>query len=645
MIRDSLILNLVKVCSIIAFLNILFIFETLAQDENLDFYQSKIHLDTTNVADLIEFGINKQQNIYDYYFNVNYKTENFINFQLTQLYNGNTLLSSEKLSKDDEFLKINFDKELLKNFNLLSQTNYVLINYPGSKELSKIERLNSLIGFEFDDKKLLSLKFIAGPENNSQIGYSSTGFNTKINAKLNNLYFEEYMINFKNDVELLTLDRDRFNKDILVYTNILKNFDEFDRLQFDLRYKLLDRFNLSKRDSLYLENNLLNFDYSIENRFSNTYNSNLLFDFLLFDKLFANLHFIYDYSNVSKSYNQYIEKDSRTGIIQSRGFQKLFLDFKVEYNGAINQKLSFNYEIENEDNSVVNKNKIIESEFKKYEGLAFDLNFEQSIFKIMGNTSFKINSKDSFELGYSSAIKRFDTPSLTNNSDRDELLSIVSLNYYNKLNKVFDLIFNTEIQLYHQVNLKASLSGSNYWMRTIKLGPQFIYKTNSFYMRPNFSILANYVAYDFEEQTQSIRSYSIRQIAYNDSLNYKFGKKYSLSAKLDIIYKETGILYWNDFEELPINGNLRFFSKILLSNYNDSYSSSVGIRYYNLSLNNFSNLGGNYTNISYGPEVSFIINFSDLSKLEFNGWYEFQVVNNKSIGEVPNFFIKSSIIL
>ncbi len=616
-----------------------------AQDDEQELYHPKAIPDSLIKNSSLVYGINKQQNIYDYYFNFNYNLKSVINFQLLQFYNGNTLISSEKLSKDDEFVQLNLDKEIINNLSVLSQSNYILINYPGSNELSKIERLNSLVGIEYKKKELLNLKVLTGPESNSQIGYTSSGLISKLGANLNNLYFEDYLINFKNEIDLLILDQNRFNKDILLYTNLLKNFDEFDRLLFDFRYKLLDRYNLSKRDSLYLVNNLLDFDYSIENRISNTYNTNLKFDFLLFDELYSYLNFVYDNSSVSKSYNQFVPKDTRTGIIQTRDFHKIFLDFMIEYNGALNQKIAFNYELENETNSTFNKNNINENEFRKYENLAFDLNFEQSIFKVMGISSFKINRVDSIEAKYSTSIKRFDTPSLVNNSDRDELLSIINFNYYNKLSRIMNLVINAEIQLYHQVNLKASLSGSNYWMRTIKLGPQFIYKTNSFFMRPNLSILANYVTYDFEEQTQSIKSYSIRQVAYNDSLDYKLNKKFNLSAKLDIIYKETGILYWDDFEELPINGNLRLFSKLQISNYTEYFNSSIGIRYYNLSLNNFTNFGSNYTNLSYGPEVSLAVNFSASSKIEFFGWYEFQYVNNKLVNEIPNFLLKSSIIL
>ncbi len=645
MIVESKLLYIIQTSSIFFLLNLLYFANCYSQDESVEYNSNNQYLDSLSMKNFIDYGINKQQNVYNYLLNFNYKSVDLINFEIKQLYNGNTLISSEKLSKDDEYCQFILNRSIIENLALFSQSNYILINYPSSNELSRIERINSLIGLNYFIDGYFDTQFLIGPESNSQIGYNSSGTITKLNTTLKNIQYDDFLFNFNNNIELLQLDKNRLNKDVLFNSNISKDFGKMDKLFLDFRYKLLDRYNLSKLDSLYVLNNMLDFGYSIENRLSNSYNTNLNLDFLLFDRLKSYFKMSYDITDVTKSFNQFIQYDNRTSIIQSRKFQKLFIDAMIEYNGAINQKISFNYDIESELNSIAHKYTINESDYRNYENLAFDLNFDQTIFSILGITSFKTNSTDSIEAKYSSSIKRFDTPSLVNNSDRDELLSIVNLNYYIKLNRVLDLNINTELQLYHQVNLKSALSASNYWMRTIKLGPQFIYKTNSFFMRPNFSILANYVVYDFELNSQNIRSYSIRQITYNDSLDYKLNKNFNLSAKFDIIYKETGLLYWNNFEELPINGNFRLFSKFFVTNNTDNYSCSIGARYYNLSLNNFSEYGNDYVNLSYGPEVSFIINFSNSNKLEFNGWYEFQFINKNLTNEIPNFFIKSLISL
>ncbi|HRP02161.1 MAG TPA: hypothetical protein PLE30_05870 [Candidatus Kapabacteria bacterium] len=616
-----------------------------SQEESPELILNINKIDSLILSNTLEYGLSKQQNIYDYFVNISYNQSGFINFNISNAYNGNTLSSNENLNKDNEQFMLYLNKEIINNFKILSQSNYILLNYPGSSGTSKIERINNLFGVEYYNSKQFLVSLLTGPESNSQIGYTSSGINSKLNLMLNNFSYENFLINFINKIDLLSLDNNRNNKDVVLSTNLSKIFDNFDRMYFDINYNLMDRFYLSKMDSLYKIANNLVFDYSIENRLSKMYNANVRLDFLLFDKLQSYLGLSYNLSNVTKSFNEFAENDNRTGIVQNRNFQKFNIDFKIEYNGNINQKLAINYDNEIEENSVINKFNINHINFKNYENMAFDLNFEQSIFKVMGTTSFKVNTRDSIRANYSSSIKRFDTPSLTNNSDRDELLSMINLDYYIKLSRVFEMVIDAEVQFYHQVNLKSSLSASNYQMRTLKFGPQFNYKTNNFYMRPNLSILANYITYDFENQNQSIRSYSIRQINYNDSLEYKFEKYFSLSAKLDIIYKETGILYWKDFEELPINGNLRFFSKFLITNFQDIYHTSIGFRYYNLSLNNFSNFVGNYTNLSYGPEVALAVNFSTTSRIEFNGWYEFQFVNNKLVNEIPNFFIRTSILL
>jgi hypothetical protein len=121
------------------------------------------------------------------------------------------------------------------------------------------------------------------------------------------------------------------------------------------------------------------------------------------------------------------------------------------------------------------------------------------------------------------------------------------------------------------------------------------------------------------------------------------------TSKFDLLYKETGILYWKKFEENPLNGNFKFFSRFYLSYFTADYLTvSAGIRYFNLTQTNFSNKVKNnivYKNISIGPEATIRYLISENSEINFTGWYEFQNINNKLYNQIPNFFIRTSIKL
>src|SRR5690606_20214660 len=109
----------------------------------------------------------------------------------------------------------------------------------------------------------------------------------------------------------------------------------------------------------------------------------------------------------------------------------------------------------------------------------------------------------------------------------------------------------------------------------------------SFFMRPQPYVLANYTVYDFEGFAPGVKSFSLRQIGYNDSLAYLIGNNLYLGTRIDLIYKETGTLFWSNFKESPVNGNLKFFYKFYTGYYDEKFNIAIGIRYFNLTQKNF----------------------------------------------------------
>ncbi len=604
--------------------------------------------DSLNLKNQLMYGLNKQQNIYNYLFNLNYHNDNdILNYEINQNYTGNTLISAQTFSKDEELLSFLLDKPLKYNISINSETNYLLISYPGSLELTNVERINTQMGLSFDNKKNISANFLIGPETNSQIGYVSSGFVSKFNSELSNFQLEGINFDVNAKGEMLTLDNSRENKELWFKSVLFKDFTANENIFVDFNYRLLDRFNLIKRDSIYLLSNILDFGYSVERRYNNNVFGSMIMNLVFFDILKGLLNFQFDNNSVIKEYNQYVVNDAKTGISQSRHFQKYLIESKLLLTmKKYEQVFGISFFSEADENNSLNKSGVSANDFERFKNLSFDLNMEQNILKLYGISKFKINISDSIEARYSASITKFDTPSPRNNSDRDELTSIFNLTYIRKLSNYLKFSLLSEVQLYHLVNLKSELSGSNYWMRTIRLAPAFVFKTKQFFMRPNFSILANYVIYDFEDTKQNVKSYSLRQLSYNDSISYRIFRNYYLNTKIDIIYKETGILYWQQFEEVPLNGNLRFFSRFFITNSSEYYDVSTGLRYYNLSQDNFANgLGIQYENSSFGPEVSIKLKFSESNFITFTGWYEFQYVNGVYANQIPNFFLKSSILL
>ena len=641
----------------INYLAVIFIFllfnnyQLKSQDEELTDIDKLKQSDSIKTDNSTEYGIDKLINIYNYYFNLDYKNQNeILNFEIKQNYLGNTLKSQNSISRDEEKFSLILDKPIYDNISAKVSSNFSLISNPGSFNLNKIQRLNALTGIMMKENDARYFEFDAGAESNSQAGYHSNGWIGRFKTEYKDYELGGYNISLLSKGEFLGLDLERNNNDLSINTNIFKYYDFSEHINLDFTYRLMDRNSLIKRDSAYLFNNDLSFDYSVEKRFNNFYMLGLDLGFELLEILDGVVKLNINNNNVEKGYWQFVPKDSRTGINQFRNLMKFNIESELYFRfRKLHQTIGANLYYESDENTVLKKNDISENEYERYKANSYDLDINSSTFKLYSKSNYRLNNSDSIVMNLSSMILRYDTPSPRNNSDRDEFLAIINLNYFNKVSDVMTMVLTSELQLYHYVNLKSQLSGSNFWMRTLRLSPGFIIKTKGFVMRPYLSILANYVVDDFEVSGQEIKSYSLRQISYNDSISIKLSPMIYLNTRLDVIYKETGILYWNKFKELPLNGNLKFFSRFFFTYSNTSFPEiSVGIRYYNLSQTNFSsgqNFAKKYTNISFGPETTINYRINENTSVTFSGWYEFLYLNDKLTNEIPNFILKSSIKL
>jgi hypothetical protein len=635
-------------------LGILFILCVLLFNNNINAQEfmgsDSLNTDSLN-KDYLDYGADKLFNIYNYYFNLKYNLKyDYGNLMINQDYIGNTLTGAQKVSRDAEVFNLEFRNSIFDNIFLLVASNNSLLYNPGSIELNKMERISGLLGLGYNNNEGKFLELQSGIERNTQIGYQSTGLITRIKSGVNNFDMDSYIINFNAGGELLNLDLGRNNADFVLQTNISKIYGFKDNINLQVYYRIMDKYNLIKRDSAYLFSNNLNLDYSVERRNSNLIMTKLEFNFELINNLDGMISLDFFKNNVDKGFNRYVQNDMRTSVSQSRNLTKLNLETQVLYHfKRLNQTFGFSYNYESDENTISKINEITAIDFEKLKASSFDLDILSSIARFSSKSIYNLTRFDTLTLNISSSITRYDTPSPRNNSDKDELLSIFNLSFIKSVSDKLNFYLVSEIQLYHFINLKSQLSAYNYWMKTIRLSPGISIKTKTFIMRPQFSILANYVVYDFEGLTQGVKSYSLRQISYNDSIFVKLSRKIGFTSRLDLLYKETGILYWEKFEENPLNGNLKFFSRFYLSYFPDNILMiSAGVRYFNLTQTNFSSKAINkidYKNISIGPEATIKYWISENSEINFTGWYEFQNINDKLYNQIPNFFIRTSIKL
>lgn len=614
----------------------------LAQIENIDSISA--------VPNSLSYGIDKQLNIYGFNFLMNYRhLSNFGNLTVNQKYIGTAYSAGNTILQDEEDFSLLYDYPVLENFSILSSGDFVLISNQGSTELNALRRGNILGGIRFNPIDKMSFDLMAGAEDNTQMEINSRGGIFRINGYLDDFELEGYRFSGKLKGELLSLNMNRVNRTLNFNSVIYKQFDLFDIISANISYRILDRYNAFKRDAQYIADNNLDFDYSLEARFNNMLVSDVNLSFGLNDNTVGLIKLYFSQNNIERFFHDYVPGDPRTGVRQYRNQLRVSVNPEIQYKSMnLSQMLGFLYNFESDENSVQNINNISQQEFNLLKSRSFELDNISTNFRIISKTMLNLTKMDTVYLSGMSSITRFDTPSQLNNSDRDEFLGLVSAGYGRRVSEIISVRLDAEMQFNHQVNLSASRSASNFWMRSIKLAPTVIIQTKSFFMRPQPYVLANYTVYDFEGFAPGVRSFSLRQIGYNDSLAIILSKNLYLGTRIDLIYKETGTLFWSDFKESPINGNLKLFYKFYVGYYDDNFNIAVGARYFNLTQKNFrasAFVNSDYKTESYAPEVIISAEFFSGATLKLNGWYEFQIINDGYRNEIPNLILNTSIKL
>ncbi|MCO5251345.1 MAG: hypothetical protein M9949_07975 [Candidatus Kapabacteria bacterium] len=607
-------------------------------------------INTLPIENLLRYGFNKVMNVYNFNLLLDYHTETkFGIFDLEQNYYGNASLEGRTIFQDDQAFKFNYLTPATGNFRFLLNNSYLVTSNPGSVELNELSRLNGLLGIQYDISEYNFINFAYGREQNSQVGVVSGGDIMKFEAKyLNN----ESDLNFAGRLkgEMLKLNYNRSLNTINFNSNVSRIFSIYDYISADFGVSYLDRSNLLRRDSVYMSANSLDFPFSVEERGSLTYFAELNLNYQLSKAMYSGIKLAVNRNSVEKWYNTYVPNDLNTGVSKSRDITSFRLSGNMNYvNPAFTNRLLMDYSTEEDQNIVTKLQDIDENRFNQMKNEAFMLDNITSITNITNQTQFLLSKSDTLESKILLMLTRFDTPSESNYSDRDEFMTIISTKYSRKVNELFAMGVNAELQMNHLVYLKSQRSASNYWMRIIKLSPFFSYNSKFISLKPTFNILANYTVYDFESISPGVSSYSFRQIGYNDSITIRLTEKTSLLLNYDLIYRETGVLYWSSFEESPVSGNMKFFGKFFVKyRENEVYDVACGFRYYNLSNRNIAIRRSNpndYVSVSLGPEINIKVNFSHYSLISLVGWYEFRYINDRFSGEIPNIYLVSQISL
>lgn len=235
----------------------------------------------------------------------------------------------------------------------------------------------------------------------------------------------------------------------------------------------------------------------------------------------------------------------------------------------------------------------------------------------------------------------YDTPSELNFDDRDELLTIIRLQYDWAANSFFTLSTMVEGGYSQQVYLFSELSSNNKTERTARLGIGGTYRYAQLKNSAWFDVSASYSVYDFEELVSNVKSYSLRQFQIIDTAFVPLSKRMTFAITGRVRITEQGSLNWNRFTVNPNRYIEEYFLHPRLIQHYERLQFSVGYRYFSINSFNLKNgvSGLQSAYKSSGPTADIDYSVDSVVQALLSTWYDSSERDNQSGIKSTNIFL------
>ncbi len=471
----------------------------------------------------------------------------------------------------------------------------------------------------------ISISPFAGYSSNRQIGVTDNGSLYGIEGSLNNLNFTDLSINS----EL------RFrNEDIIPRRNLIRYYalsvaNYFDR---NIANNIQTSFSQNRKDFYFEADSITSAQFNINNNIqSRTETAYQIFDRLSYDSFLdifsLDLSGGINWRTIDRE-NRYKSAELLNNVLYDTKINELKLEFDAvsrytskSFDGVIR----FSFYERDEKNLVQRFDGMSESiyEIKSELEEQKNNNSNRTTLSLLGN--YKISDTDILTLSLYQSKLVYDTKSIANDDDRDELLSIVRIRYSKFITSYFTAFINAEGTLGHTVYLFASRSANNNQNKIIRLRTGGDYVGSIIRSSNSFEVSANYTVYDFEDITTNYQSFAFRQFTTIDSTTIQLTKDVSFYSYGYLKLSEVGDFKWDDFSARPT----RFLQELyieprLILNYQRSVL-SFGLRLFSLNTYNYKNniktLSTEY--LSLGPVALIDLIAQKNLNIILKGYYEF----------------------
>ncbi|MFA3783005.1 hypothetical protein ABRY23_08085 [Melioribacteraceae bacterium 4301-Me] len=597
---------------------------------SLDPYRLRLITSSTN-KQLNTFNFNTQ--LKQYYLNSNF----FLG--LNDSFNSTIIHSSDNNIKDEHYLTaiLQYRYSTLLKFGLLLTNNSYTDDRKTAINRASIFNVSPFI--KITPTKNVELTPYFGTSNNKQIGESDNGYIYGTDALINTIHLDEFDID-----SILKLQ----NEDISPRKNLLRyiNLNIKNKLDENFSNIITAYFYQQRRDFYFTADTVTANEFKITNNIQSRIETNYFMqnqtNFFSTDSSIAlNLLGKVSWKDVDRN-TRYISLKN----ITANSFDMKVDEFKIDLSS------SFGYRTENLSSIL----KISFSERderhqpKKIEGAssvfyaASETNEAQKnntsqLTTVTISSNYKLSENDLINFNLFHRKLKYDTPSELNYDDRDELLSILRLEYIKKLSPFFNLFLDLEGSLNKIVYIFSQRSSNNNIKRIIRLAAGGTYKGSRLISTNVAEVSANYTVFDYEDLNPNLKSFSFRQFIFRDSTNFYFAKKLSLFFLGYIKLSEQGDFNWSNFSSRPVRYLHESYAEPTFFYNYQNFTFGVGLRYFLLSTFNYNNdfqkiKVSNY--LSIGPLSEISISINNKLYLKFHGWYEFITTENNNHNELAN---------
>ena len=521
--------------------------------------------------------------------------------------------------------------------------------YSGDKRLTINETsfLNSLLFVKYQPLRGINITPFGGYSINKQVGEEDSGPIYGIEGGINNYKIEETGINstFKF-----------INEDISPRRNLTRLFraSADNKIESSFRNNLGVYYSMNRKDFYFTADSIVSDEFNVFNNIQGRTETNYFVEdrFIMRDNSPFSLMLNGRVSQKIVDRNtRYVSRNNITTSSFDSEIDEFRLDFQsvvgyrqVDFFG--NLKIAYSEREENHSaKPIEGANEIIFGERQRLE----ESKSNRSTFITLSFTGgYDFSGRDHFSVSLFHRKFIYDTPSIENFDDRDELLSTAAVSYLRNVNPFFDIFLKLDGSQNHIAYIFAERSANNNINRSIRLQGGGIYRGKNVASKNTAEVSANYTTYDFEELNPNLKSFSFRQFAVKDSSIIKIFPNMNFELLGYLKFSEQADFNWESFSGKPARFLEEIYLEPKLSAFIFRAYTAIGLRYFSLKTFGFTKENEKIKQTDYksvGPLTEIRYNAFERLAINLYGYYEFITNENNANSERVNFYLTVNWIL